>query len=437
MSSLAIAQPTSNCSKLLSRIIFPVILTLLLVILGGCKAKRPTRPTPQMDAKPHHWIRVLLLDDVKTCSLKSSSSFKAIEGECNWNSEAAPEQQQTVFDKVDVPTEITLCAGIITIAGRPFTSGVVTIRPEEPYILNVNGSDYRGTLQLAANADGDSIDVINHIPLEPYLAGVVGAEMPDYWEPEALKAQAIAARTYCLYIKKRFGAERRWDVRKTQAHQVYRGLGAESPSVWSAVNQTRGLVLVCKHTDGTESIFPTFYSSICGGHTENSKNVFGDFFEPLVGVRCPYCEDVARPKYFFWPTVQYDSNEVTEKLSQNYPTLRQLGTITEITVAEQSNYEGFSRPTKVKLSGSTGKSDFLKAEDLRLTVDPTGRRLRSTTCEIVKSGDKNEWAFSLGRGYGHSVGMCQCGAQGMARRGINAKQILSHYYPGSKVISIY
>ncbi|NQT00595.1 MAG: SpoIID/LytB domain-containing protein, partial [Planctomycetes bacterium] len=95
----------------------------------------------------------------------------------------------------------------------------------------------------------------------------------------------------------------------------------------------------------------------------------------------------------------------------------------------------FSRLTKIKLLGSNGKIDSLRAEDFRLAIDPTGLKLKSAICQMVKRGDK--WEFSSGRGWGHGVGMCQCGAQGMARKGKNSKQILSYYYPDSRIISIY
>jgi stage II sporulation protein D len=98
-------------------------------------------------------------------------------------------------------------------------------------------------------------------------------------------------------------------------------------------------------------------------------------------------------------------------------------------------YEDFTRPTYLKLVGSTGKSDTLRAEDFRLTLDPTGFLIRSTTFDLAKK--KNEWTFTNGRGFGHSVGMCQSGAQGMARKGKTAEEILMYYYPGSNIKNIY
>jgi len=399
-----------------------------LMLLAGCKPRQLATPTPQMDTEPQFQVRVLLLDNITTCTFKATSLCTVT------YEDSAIKNLKFEISNFESGISIQLTTGRITIGNLLFAGDQVTILPDDPHIFNLNGDNYRGKLKLILSPDCNSFDAVNILPMEPYLAGVVGAEMPEYWEPEALKAQAIAARTYCLHTKKRFGGNRTWDVRNTQAHQVYLGVRGESAQVWEAVNQTQGQVLVCKQSDGTEDIFPAYYSSTCGGHTENSSNVFGDFFEPLVGVPCPYCKDVAKPTFFFWPIVLFDNANVTAKLSQRYPVLAQLGEIIDINSAKQSDYENFSRITEVKLLGSTGKSDFLKAEDLRLTIDPTGNKIKSTICRIIKLDDK--WAFLSGRGYGHGVGMCQCGAQAMARQGNTAEQILSYYYPGSKISTI-
>jgi len=423
-------QPTTNLNKLLRC----VVLLFCVISLGGCTKRQIAESTRQMDAEPQFWIRVLLLDDINNCTLNLDQPFTVINP-----------QAQIHFDQPETPISISISAGKITFAGCSFTNNEVVILPDEPHIFNLNGDDYRGKLKLTANPDANSFDAVNLVPLESYLAGVVGLEMPDYWEPEALKAQTIAARTYCLYIKKRFGSNRSWDVTKTQANQVYHGVSAESNRIRSVVNQTYGQVLACKKQQANTryeirntgyELFPAYYSSICGGHTENSKHVFGgNSFEPLSGVVCPYCRDVAKHKFFFWPARQFDKNTVTAKLLQRYPNLKKLGEIKNIIPTRQSNYGKFSRLTLVRLLGSTGESDVLRAEDFRLSIDPTGRILKSTICKIADTGDK--WAFSSGRGYGHGVGMCQCGAEAMARQGKTAEQILSYYYPGSKILTIY
>ncbi|MHC4545954.1 MAG: SpoIID/LytB domain-containing protein [Planctomycetota bacterium] len=386
-----------------------------------------------MDIEPQFWIRVLLLDDVNDCKLKAGSPLSVSTGD---NSIATGPH----FGQVNTTINVSVSEGRINIGGEEFASKEVIISPNEPYILNLNGNDYRGKLKLITNGENHSFDAINLVPLEPYLAGVVRAEMPDYWEPEALKAQAVASRTYCLYIKKRFGSNRNWDVRRTQANQVYLGVKAESRQVWDAVNKTYGEVLVCKDSAGTENIFPAYYSSVCGGHTESSEHVFGDSFEALAGVACRYCKSVAKPHFFFWPMARFDKAYVTERLHKRYPKLKQLGNITNIKAEKQSDYQGasgkYSRLTQVKLLGSNGKSDVLRGEDFRLSVDPSGRKIRSAIFQIVNWSD-DKWTFSSGRGFGHGVGMCQCGAQGMAREGKTTNQILRLYYPDSRIIRVY
>jgi len=402
---------------------------LISVLLVSCRQRPAVRPTGQMNIAQRFWIRVLLFDDITDCTLQVPASFAV-----------ATEQRQAekvYFQEMTGPTPANVCVwrGKITLAGEPFDGSQISVLPDWPFVFKVNQRDYRGNLRLILNEDGSAFDVINVVPLEAYLAGVVGAEMPNYWEPEALKAQAVAARTYCLYIKKRFGAKRNFDVLSTQANQVYMGIAAESPQVWEAVDKTAGQVLLCRYDNGGDELFPTYYSSTCAGHTENSKNVFGDSFAPLVGVACPYCKDVAKTSLFFWPMARFGKDLVSNRILHRYPALQNLGSVIGITPARQSSYSGFSRTTSVKLLGSSGKTGFLRAEDLRLTIDPTGRILKSTICQIVDFG--NKWAFVSGRGYGHGVGLCQCGAQGMARKGKTAGQILSHYYPDSKIANVY
>jgi stage II sporulation protein D len=443
LSQRSIAGPNESSLRIRNRLrisisqayffeIIPVLLLLLFVVFyTGCKPRQLVRPTPQMDIESQFWVRVLLLEKATDCTIHISSPFSV----STLGSNLQTEMLLARFDKLDGPLRVQVSAGKITLAGRILTGSEATICPDSPHIFSLDGDEYRGKLKLIITSDGNSVDAINIVPLEPYLAGVIGAEMPDYWEPEALKAQAIVARTYCLYNKQRFGSRRRWDVKKTQANQVYRGVGVESSQVWDAVNRTAGQVLTCRHPNGTEDTFPAYYSSICGGHTENSQNVFGDSYGPLTGVTCPYCKDVAKLSLFFWPTVQFDKTTVTTRLHRKYPKLKDLGEITKIIPVERSDYGGISRITRVRLVGSTGKSDFLRGEDLRLTIDPTGCKIKSTVCQIIKWGQN--WAFVAGRGWGHGVGMCQYGAQGMARQGKTAVEILCHYYPRAKIVSIY
>lgn len=407
---------------------FRIVLFLIMTTLLGCEERALKNTTVQIDAEQKFLIRILLLDGVTSVKLSIPSGFTVI------NPKAKIPQAD--FEQSADAIEIKISNGKINMAGWSFDSNEITIFPDKPHIFNINGNDYRGKLKLVINSDTNSFDAVNLLGLESYLTGVIGAEMPNYWEPQALMAQTIAARTYCLYIKKRFGQKHHWDLRKTQAHQTYRGIKAESKQIFNVVNKTWGQTLICKQPDGTTDIFPAYYSSSCGGHTENSKNIFGGkFFEPLDGTPCPYCKHVAKKNFYKWPTVEFKKNTVSAKLLKRYPSLKKLVKITAITAFKQSDYDNCSRITMIKLIGSNGKSDFLRAEDLRLAIDPTGMKIKSTIFKIVDKNDK--WAFEQGRGFGHGVGMCQCGAQQLARLGKTAEEILSFYYHGSEIKNIY
>ena len=384
--------------------------------------------TPQMNIEPRFWIRVLLDDSMEKCTVRINGGFSVLDSA---GQALIPE---TFFYEKAAPMEIKVSPAGFYIAGRSFAAMELTILPDAPHIFSIDGVEYRGKLYLKALPGATSFEAINIVPIESYLAGVVCAEMSNHTHLEALKAQAVAARTYSLYNKKKYEYVRDWDVMKTTSSQVYLGLKGESTLSWKAVNATWGQVLVCDQ-NGLDEIFPAYYSSTCGGHTEDANNVFGEIFPPLRGVVCPYCKNVANPAVFFWPMVQFDKDGVDFSLQMKYPKLKALGSIINISAFKQSDYADFSRLTMVKLDGINGNFDLVRAEDLRLTIDPSGTKIKSSACKIVSLN--NKWAFISGRGYGHAVGMCQKGAEGMARRGLTAGAILSYYYPSSKISRIY
>jgi stage II sporulation protein D len=412
----------------------------LAVFFHGCEQRQLIRPTPQMETDSQFWVRVLLAADVTECSIEAPSALNVLQGSMG------PTIQATGYtlEPAHHPTKVTLSNGRLILGDLALPGNRIILSPQSPFVFTLNADQFRGKVQLVVDSLGRTFDVINLIPLEPYLAGVVGEEMPDYWEPEALKAQAIAARTYCLYVKNRFGPGRNWDVSRTQANQVYGGIQAESSSVWNAVNGTFGKIVVSAGRPAgshfgpdvlSRALFPAYYSSVCGGHTANSEDIFGESYAALKGVACPYCKDVAKLGMFYWPTAQFDRATVTRQLAQRYPKLEALGQIKDITVLAQQDYGEFSRLTRIRLTGETGKTDTLRGEDLRLAIDPSGRKIKSMICHVVPWGDG--WAFLSGRGWGHGAGMCQCGAEGLARSGSKVDQILQYYYPGCEVVSVY
>lgn len=398
---------------------------LLVWTFVGCWDRQVEYPSVSISSVEKPNVRVLLFENVNNCTLKSAAGFVISDDQSGASAH---------FISDNTPVSVSIANGKLAIGTSSF-SGDILVTPDDHYVMAINDKYYRGSFRIILKPDTASFALINVLDIEAYLAGVVGAEMPSYWDAAALKVQAVAARTYCLYIAKRFGTRRNWDVRATQANQVYAGLAAERATVRDAVRQTEGLVLTCRHENGRKAIFPTYYSSTCGGHTENSKNVFGDSFEPLSGVKCPYCRPIARQSYISWPAFEIDIAEASSKLMASYPSLRALKSIVDIEEAEVSQNVGVRRINRVNIIGKDGASDWIRGEDLRLTLDPTGMKLKSTASRIEKKNGK--FRFYAGTGFGHGVGMCQYGALGQARYGIGFEKILSYYYPGSSLDKRY
>lgn len=150
----------------------------------------------------------------------------------------------------------------IRLGQDPVTAPVVRIRPEEDGLVAVEGRWYPGEVILAGYG---TILAVNYVELESYVAGVVEFEMGSSFHPEALKAQAVAARSYVLYHRN----SRPWfDVHSDTRSQVYRGLERLSPLVWEATQATRGMVLTYDN-----QFINAMYSSSSGGHTVGVEGV--------------------------------------------------------------------------------------------------------------------------------------------------------------------
>jgi stage II sporulation protein D len=313
--------------------------------------------------------------------------------------------------------------------GGILLDGPVILEPQKPFVFLINGQGYRGNLILRIS-EPNQLQAINTLPLESYLWGVVGAEMHSYWESQALQTQSIAARTYALYAKKRYGKDRNWDVTCTQANQVYRGLSAETATVRIAVYKTRGMVLVCRTQQGQWDIFPSYYSSNCGGHTEGSQPVFGETFSALQAVECPWCQNIAKARFRNWGPVEYSIEEIHQKLVGRYPSLAEkLGKIVAVEIVRTGS---LGRVTGMSLTGSNGKKDFVRGEDFRLALDSSGLKLKSAIFSMKREGIV--YVFGNGQGFGHGVGLCQTGAEYLAREGKTYQEILAWYYPDATIM---
>lgn len=328
--------------------------------------------------------------------------------------------------------------------------------------LSFNGRLFRGALEIARDDEGDMI-VVNTVATNEYLASVVGSEVPSSWAPEALAAQAIAARTYLLTHLGRHDA---YDLEGDTRDQQYDGVLSEAPSTTLAVRRTSGVVATYRGVP-----ISALYSANMGGRTEDSENVFPNALPYLRGVASPG-DSVALASD--WGRHGYTWNlEYTPKQLRTFMARRgidvgdvrtiQLLQVTAAGTVVRSRVIGSAGSRDIGKDGSRyyfglksgvftvalhtndESEDVPRRDDVRLRdMDVLGAELAGTVYTPVPGSDSepqefvpsafryqlpHRWVFD-GRGFGHGVGMSQWGAQGMALAGATHEQILTHYYQG-------
>jgi SpoIID/LytB domain protein len=315
---------------------------------------------------------------------------------------------------------------------------------EDDSYLFLNGKPYRGGMEVVSyprNPQGEnagSIMVLNVVWVEDYLKGVVPAEIGklSQEEIEALKAQAIAARTYSL---SRLGQyqDSGYDLEASVLDQVYTGVDGEDPVVNEAIEQTAGKVMTHQG-----KFIDAYYHANSGGKTEYVENVWGRPETPyLVSVDD---EDFCSwAKNYGWEEI-WNVKDLERNLSAYLDSLgllpeQGLGRLVDLVVKERSP-SGRVEVLEVVTDSRTYRIYKDKVRwALRRGSDPN-LILPSTLFDLeIERGFGNSITSvaAVGRGNGHGVGMCQTGAIGMARKGYSCEDILTHYYPGVGVTESY
>jgi stage II sporulation protein D len=283
-------------------------------------------------------------------------------------------------------------------------------------LLRADGRPYRGALELRRTPAGQ-VTVVNVLDLESYLYGVIKGEVDPRWPPEAVRAQAVAARTLAVQrmlahasVQDAGSAGAGFDLPATTDAQVYLGAAAEDPAATAAVEATRGLVVTY---DG-RPIFAAYHSN-SGGHTEDSENVWGTLYPYLRGVPDPYALDAPG---MTWSTLL--------PLAAIETDLRRGGAdMTALEDVAPGRVTPWGRVVTVVLRADDGRTQEINANRFRLLVGAS--ILRSTMFSVTRQGRAAEFT---GRGSGHGVGLDQWGARAMAARGFTFQQILKYYYTG-------
>jgi stage II sporulation protein D len=377
---------------------------------------------------PDQPIRVLLSGTAAASRIASPEGFVLVDRE---NALAARAERNQAW-------RIERNAGRVR-AVRP--DGVPTVwkdvlraRPVGDGLLSLDGKPYRGEITFTAGDSG--LAVINVLPIDDYLMGVVPLEMGalSASDSAAVQAQAVTARSYA-YIH--LTPNRAYDVTAGTLDQLYGGVAAENAVASQAVEGTRGLVL---RYGGRIVNAP--YHSTCGGTTAASSEVWRSADEAYlrqVSDRIPgterfYCDIAPR---FSW-TRRLDARTLDAAIAQY------LGRYASVPSTGPGNVRGVTVASHT-LSGrvgtitvSTNRGNFsLRGNDIRYVLHAPGDEiLNSTYFSLDQSSAADGSLVQLvirGFGYGHGVGMCQWGAIGRARAGQDFRTILRAYYPGTSV----
>jgi stage II sporulation protein D len=308
--------------------------------------------------------------------------------------------------------------------------------------LSLNGKKYRGKLRIVIDNQEEGLLAINLVSSEDYLKGVVPLEMgikliTTKREREALKVQAVAARTYALAKLGQY-PDRPYDLESTVADQVYGGVEVEEKIVNQAINKTSGRVLV-----NSNHLVKAYFHANCGGYSEAIEKAW-PWKEPEKYLRPKTDSDFCSwGKNYTWSqsfSKEHLEGSISAFLAKSIrDSAFQCGNLSDLQVLEKSES---GRIMLLKIITDTGEWE-VKSDSIRWCFRrslPEGPILPSTKFEFTlfknEAGQVDSAQFN-GFGNGHGVGMCQIGAIGRARAGQSFRQILAHYYPGAKLVKRY
>ena len=423
----------------------------------AAKKKKKVLVEPFRKVEDMTFVRIGLLETHKPVELKCSTAFVIkierdnavlatyrddthVTARCGGAGELifSDEKQENFMANETVIIEPVEPEGTITVFDVAYGA--------DNFWANVSDRSYRGKLRISAA--GANVRVVNILNLEEYLYGVVPSEMPAGWPLEALKAQAVAARSETLAKIGRHKASG-YDLCAEVHCQVYSGVGRETAQTNLAVDQTMGMIL-----EHRGKPVDAVYSASCGGHTQD--NIFskraipyftattdgtlsdvafplspaeleGWLKDPPPGIFCDVPES-SRNGAFRWVR-QYSADQMRAMTAK----VANVGAVMKVIVL-QRNISGHIQ--KVKVVGSNATC-ILEQE---LAIRRAFGNLRSSMFKIeVKYGADRvpETFIFYGGGWGHGVGMCQAGACGMARAGKDFKEILQHYYKSAQFKKLY
>ncbi len=310
---------------------------------------------------------------------------------------------------------------VVTIKGKVIIKSIDINTTYEPLIF-ADTKWYRGQIEIFPSPkNAKSITVVNSLPLEEYLYGVVPSEMPASWPLEALKTQAVAARTYAIKNAGQFSSDG-FDILPTTMSQVYEGAEAETPNSNKAVDETKNKIITYD-----SKVINAYYSSGAGGMTENGLDAWGNDLPYLKSVE-DY--DFDSPKYTWYKHIT--NEDIQNFVKKEYKVV--LGKITNISVLETTKS---GRAKTVKIKGTKSSID-VNPKKMRLALKLNSTLFQVTVAEPGTIIEEKKiivpelFLFS-GKGFGHGSGMSQYGARFLAKSGKTFDDIIKHYYSGVQI----
>jgi stage II sporulation protein D len=286
-----------------------------------------------------------------------------------------------------------------------------------PQGVTYQGRTFRGRVEVLWHRHKGSAQLllVHPLPIETYLVGIIAGELPPRWPPEAMKAQAVAARTYAVY-QKFHAPDRPYHLDSGVLDQVYGGVQHETGQARDAVMATEGEVLTYQRRP-----IKAYFHACCGQQTESARDGWGTPEPYLPSVACGFCQDCGRRQWTL-KVLRGNLAHLLRAKSLGVGDVRQLS-VTRTTAT--------GRAAAIEVHGTAG-TQRMHAEDLRRILGYDQLRSRQFTVRT-----EGEALVFSGQGSGHAVGMCQWGARGKALAGSGYRDILTHYYPGARIQRMY
>lgn len=351
-------------------------------------------------------IRVAVFKDVREATLAVKGPFDIVD---------ARTRQLFYHGRDFSSSKVTAGEGGIRFRNMTFNTEGIEITGKRKAAILVNGRPYRGEIRIF-KYPGGTLCVVNVLDLESYVKGVLYHEVSHKWPIDAIKAQAVASRTYAMYQREVMKGKD-YDLTADTSSQVYGGYASEQHRTNRAANFTKDEVLTFRGR-----FFPAYFHATCGGMTENAGELWRIDLAPLKGERvCSFCQE---SPHYYWST-PIELKALQKKLGSSWKLKGQLKNIS----ITQRNATG--RVRTLELKDDKGARMSISAKDFRNLAGPDA--IRSTNFSIVMEQNK---AIFNGRGWGHGAGLCQWGAFGMSKKGYGYKEILAFYYPGAEIVKL-